>query len=73
MEHTLGGDANSLENTDKLSSTITFCSSCDSERTKNEFRALPRWRGGDNVLTHDHVRRCAPKLFSVTRRKTLAP
>lgn len=42
MEHTLGGDGNSLENTDKLSFPVTFRSACDSERTSNEFRTLPR-------------------------------
>ena len=44
MEHTLGGDANSLENTDKLFFAITFCSSCVSEQTQRDFCALLGWR-----------------------------
>lgn len=60
MEHMLRGDANSLENTDKSSTAITFYSSCDSKRTSNEFRILPRWRDDDNGGgTRDQIRCCA--------------
>lgn len=59
MEHMLGGDANSLENTDKSSSAVTFCRSGDSERTSNEFRISARWRDDDNGRTRDQIRRCA--------------
>lgn len=52
MEHMLGGDANSLENTDKSSSAVTFCRSCDSERTPNEFRIS---RDGEMMIMGGHV------------------
>lgn len=64
MEHTLGGDANSLGNTDKLSSAVTFCRARDSERTRNEFCTLPRWRDDDNAPTRDQTgRRVAATLW----------